>query len=503
MGLNYVTKIMGDLFIDGKENHKWNSNMNFLLAMIGSAVGLGNIWRFPYVAYTNGGGAIILPYIISILSLGIPMLFFEYGTGYKFKSSISKTLRSINKKYEYVGWFMLTSLFYIMSYYCTVISWDIIYIPLSFFDGWGSNPNNFFNNVVLEASNSGGLFHIAIYVLIATIIVWFLMWYISHKDLNEGIGKFSKIFIPLLFIMMLVIVIFAVTLPGAMLGVSTLLTPQLSALTDVHVWLAAFGQILFSLSVGMTINIAYSSYLPDGTNIPKNAIIVAISNCSFEIYTAIGVFAILGFMSTTSGIPIDQLVTQGTGLAFIAFPQIFNLMGIAGDIIGPLFFLCIFFAGISSNISVMEPIRLAISEKFNLTRTRSVTIMCIAGGLVSLLFATSLGATLLGIFDTFANNFGIVLNVILEIIFIGWIYGIEGILPGINQSATFLKLGHKWKILVKYILPVIVTIIWITGLITNIITGDTLTTTVELILLIGLIIIPYIMTKLPAKNENY
>ena len=286
------------------DKQKWSSNLNFLLAMIGSAVGLGNIWRYPYVAYTNGGGAFLVPYIISIICMGIPLLFFEYGSGYTFKAGINRIVRKINKKYEYFGWFMLTSTFLILSYYCTVVAWDAIYIPLSFFKGWGTDTNAFFNNVVLEASNPGGIFHIAVYVMIAMLIIWFIMWFISHRNLNDGVGRFNKIFIPLLFVMMIIIVLFAVTLPGASIGIMTLLTPQPSTLTNVNIWLSAFGQILFSLSVGMCISIAYASYLPEETNIPKNALIVAISNCSFELFTAIGVFSILGFMSTTNNIPI-------------------------------------------------------------------------------------------------------------------------------------------------------------------------------------------------------
>ncbi len=485
------------------DKQKWSSNLNFLLAMIGSAVGLGNIWRYPYVAYTNGGGAFLVPYIISIICMGIPLLFFEYGSGYTFKAGINRIVRKINKKYEYFGWFMLTSTFLILSYYCTVVAWDAIYIPLSFFKGWGTDTNAFFNNVVLEASNPGGIFHIAVYVMIAMLIIWFIMWFISHRNLNDGVGRFNKIFIPLLFVMMIIIVLFAVTLPGASIGIMTLLTPQPSTLTNVNIWLSAFGQILFSLSVGMCISIAYASYLPEETNIPKNALIVAISNCSFELFTAIGVFSILGFMSTTNNIPLDQLVTQGTGLAFIVFPQIFNAMGIFGYIIGPLFFLCLLFAGLTSNISVIEPIALAISEKFNFNRSKSVTITCILGILISLMFGTSMGSTLLGIFDTFANNFGVVLNVIIEIILIAWIYGIDDILANINKNATFLKLGKTWTTLIKYILPVVVFIIWITGIISNMLTSDTLTTTVELILFGVLFILPLIITKLPAKTEDY
>ena len=241
---------------DEQRNVKWNSNLSFLLSMIGSAVGLGNIWRFPYVAYTNGGGAFLIPYIISILFLGIPLLFIEYGSGYKFRAGISKIAHKINSKYEYLGWFIQTSPFLILTYYVVVVAWDLLYVPISFVKGWGADPEAFFNTVLLEGTTDpSGIFHIAIYVLIALLIVWFIIWFISHRNLNEGVGKANRILTPLLFLMMIIIVAFAVTLPGASLGISTLFTPDWNAVLNPNIWVAAFGQILFSLSIGMTITL--------------------------------------------------------------------------------------------------------------------------------------------------------------------------------------------------------------------------------------------------------
>lgn len=490
--------------ISNNNSPKWESNLTFVLAMIGSAVGLGNIWRYPYVAYTNGAGAFLLPYIISIICFGIPLLFMEYGTGYKFKVGMSNIVRKINTKYEYVGWFIQTSTFFILSYYVCVVAWDLLYIPLSFFKGWGSNPDNFFTNVILESSaDVSGLFHIALFVLVSLLVVWFIIWFISHRDLNSGVGFFNKIITPALFVIMIIIVGFAVTLPGASTGILTLLTPHLSSLTDGNIWIAALSQILFSLSIGMCIVVSYTAYLPDDVNIPKNILVVAFANSSFEVFTAIGIFGILGFMSTTSGIPINELVTQGTGLAFVAFPQIFNVMGLLGYIIGPLFFIALLFAGLTSNVSIAEPLILSLRDKFNFSRKKATTLVCFVGLIVSLVFTTSLGATLLGIVDTFINQFGIVLNVIIELILIAWIYGLEKLIPGINKNATFLSAGGKLTILIKYILPVVVFIIWIKGLSESVINGDSLTMAVQTICLAGLIIIPLILTKLPAKNDDY
>ena len=486
------------------QKEKWNSNLSFLLAMIGSAVGLGNIWRFPYVAYTNGGGAFLFPYLVSILIVGIPFLFVEYGAGYKFKAGISTIAHRINKKYEYLGWFIQVSPFLILTYYVCVVAWDFIYVQLSFVKGWGANPEDLFNTMVLQASSTpDGLLHLSIYVLLSLMAVWFVVWFISHRNLNEGIGRANKILTPLLFVMMAVIVLFSVTLPGAQVGILTLFTPDWNAITSPQIWSAAFGQILFSLSIGMTITLSYASYLPDDTNIPKSAITVALANCGFEIFTATGVFAILGFMSVTRNIPIAHLVTQGTGLAFIAFPEIFNVMGMIGYVIGPLFFLCLLFAGITSNISIIEPLALSIENKFNFSRSKAVSIICLAAAIISILYTTSYGSTLLGVVDTFTNQFGLLLNVLLEALLFGVCYGLDKFLPGINENATFLKLDKKWVFLITYILPVIVFVLWVNSILDNLVFVDMPTMIIQVILLLIMFILPLILTKARAYEDDF
>ncbi|MCQ2961913.1 MAG: hypothetical protein MJ235_06205 [archaeon] len=177
------------------------SNLSFVLAMIGSAVGLGNIWRYPYVLYYNGGGAFYIPYIFAILVLGLPFLILEYGVGYHFSASFAKAIKSIHAKWEYLGWFLPIAVFIIMIYYSAILGWDGIYVILSFFKGWGADPNSFFNTSILQVSSSPtGLLTFIPIIAIAMLIGWGLVWSISHRDLEAGLGKVSKILVPLLFI---------------------------------------------------------------------------------------------------------------------------------------------------------------------------------------------------------------------------------------------------------------------------------------------------------------
>ena len=163
----------------GTKKQEWNSNLAFMMAMIGSAVGLGNIWRFPNVLYSNGGGSFMIPYIVSLFLLGISFVLVEYAVGFKFKKSIARILYSVKEKLEPVAWFILLVVFLITTYYVCVVGWDFIYIILSFTKAWGANPDLYFSNNVLHATDSmSGLFTIVPNVLISVFIIWFIAWMI-------------------------------------------------------------------------------------------------------------------------------------------------------------------------------------------------------------------------------------------------------------------------------------------------------------------------------------
>ena len=481
---------------------QWDNNITFIMAMIGSAVGLGNIWRFPNVLYSNGGGSFMIPYLVSLILLGVSFVLVEYAVGYKFKTSLSRILHQIKDKFEIIGWFIILIIFLITTYYVCVVGWDLIYLVLSFTKAWGSQPDLYFSNNVLHSSTSiSGILTIVPLVLISVLGIWFVAWMIVKRDLNKGIGKVSRILLPVLLLIVIIIVAFSLTLPGASIGYSQIFTPDWSALTNSDVWLAAFGQIVFSLSLGMGIAITYASYLPEKSKLVDNALIVAFSNSAFEVFNSIGIFSILGFMTITSGIAFNDLVTEGTGLAFVVFPQVFNIMGSWSYIIGPLFFLCILFAGITSLIALLEVICYSVSDKFNLTRKKATTIICILGALISTIFATASGSMILGIFDAFLNNFALLFAVLLECIVFGWVYDFDELIKTLNKDSK-IKVGKTWKIVIKYILPICIALMWIQGVFTSLSTEDTVSIIIKIILLIVLVAVPIILFKIPTKNEN-
>ena len=487
-----------------KDKNEWGSNLSFLLAMIGSAVGLGNIWRYPYVLYSNGGGAFFIPYIVAILIMGIPFLILEYGVGYNFKSSFPKAVKSISKKWEYLGWFLPVAVFMILIYYSAILGWDGFYVIISAFKGWGADPNAYFTGSFLQANDTlGGLGTFVPFVAIAILVGWVIMWVISHTDLEKGLGRVSKVLVPLLFAIMIFIVLFSLTLPGAGIGLAELYNPDWSLLLNFNIWMAAFGQMIFSLSLGMSIAFTYASYTKDDSDLVSNALWVTVANCGFENFAAIGVFSILGYMSLQSGVAVPDLVTQGTGLVFIVYPTVFNVLGDWASVIGPLFFFTVYLAGLTSILSTIEPLSFSIQNKFGWSRNKTMTVLCVFGAAVSMIYATAMGSYILGIADTFVNQIAILIGVIFECIVFAWIFKAENIIPKLNAKSKSIKLGKWWLVVVKYVLPIFIAIVWIGGILEVISSGSMLELAILVILTVILLGATFIFTKLPAKSGEW
>ena len=210
-----------------ENREQWGTKMGFILAAIGSAVGLGNIWRYPYVVYSSGGGAFLIPYFFAIFTAGIPLLILEYGMGHKFRGSTPLSLARANKKFEWFGWWAIISSSIILCYYSMILSWAMKYLTLSFNKGWGEDANAFFYNDFLKLSSSPlSIDKIIVSVLIGIAIIWLMNWFICYKGVKLGIEKMNKILLPCLLVIMIIIVIRGVTLEGAEVGLNRLFTPD-------------------------------------------------------------------------------------------------------------------------------------------------------------------------------------------------------------------------------------------------------------------------------------
>ena len=274
----------------------------------------------------------------------------------------------------------------------------------------------------------------------------------------------------------------------------TLIYPDWNLLLDINIWIVAFSQIIFSLGIGEALALTYATYLADNKNLTDNVFLVVASNSSFEIFTAFGVFSILGYMSATSGTPMVELVSEGTGLIFVVFPKIFSLMGIIGHVLAPLFFLAVLFAGISSAFAFFEPIIGSISSKTNMNRKKLVTILSIIGCLGSLVFTCGISSYLVGIVDGFVNKFGILLLIAIQCIIFGWYYGAEKVIPVLNEKSR-IKIGSIWTAVIKYILPVFLVVIWLIGIVDMFMNATQFELLVDMVLIILVLVLSAIFYR--------
>ncbi len=249
----------------------------------------------------------------------------------------------------------------------------------------------------------------------------------------------------------------------------------------------------------MSIAFTYASYTKDDADLITNTISIALANSLFENFAALGVFSILGYMSMQSGTAVADLVTQGTGLVFIVYPTVFNVLGDWAYILGPMFFLTVYLAGLTSILSTIEPLSFSIQNKFNLSRSKTMTILIIVGAAISMIYATSFAGDLLGFVDTFINQIALLFGVIVECVIFAWIFKAEKLIDFLNSKSKTIKLGKWWILIVKYILPIFISIIWIGGII-DVVNSATITqlnfTIVSAILLLGASLV---FTLLPAK----
>ncbi|MFD4369572.1 sodium-dependent transporter [Rhodococcus sp. NPDC058521] len=447
----------------------WSGRTVFILAAIGSAVGLGNIWRFPYVAYSNGGGSFIVPYLIALLTAGIPLLFLDYALGHRFKGSPPLAFRRLKKPTEFLGWWQVGICFVIAVYYAVIIAWALRYVFFSFNEAWGDDPATFFGEDFLkqDSSSSFGLDFVP-GVVFPLLLVWIATLVILGLGVQKGIGASAKFFVPVLIALFGVLVVRSLFLEGANIGLDAFFHPDWSALTDSSVWIAAYGQIFFSLSVGFGIMITYSSYLKRRTNLTGSGLVVGFTNSGFEMLAGIGVFATLGYMASISGVPVAEVVDSGIGLAFIAFPTIISSMP-GGPFFGVLFFVSLLFAGFTSLISIVQVCVAAVQDKLGIGRVPAVIGVGGSMTVVSLLlFPTATGLNTLDIVDNFANNIGIVSVALIAVVTVTWVLRrLPEMQDHLNAVSSF-KVGIVWRVFLGVITPIVLAYMLINEVVTRI-----------------------------------
>ena len=433
----------------------FTGKLGFVLAAAGSAVGLGNIWRFPYLAAEYGGGIFLLVYIILVLTLGFTLMCAEISIGRKTGKSAIEAFGTLNKKYSFIGWLAAIIPTLILPYYSVIGGWVIKYFCVFVSGGVSESANaDYFNNFIANPIEPIGWFFL--FMALTALIVLL--------GVDKGIEKLSKIAMPVLVVLTLFIAIYSMTLPGAMEGVKYYILPDFSQFSAKTV-LAAMGQLFYSMSIAMGIMITYGSYMKKNVSIES-----AVGN--IEIFDT-GIAFMAGLMILPA-VGAAGAETAGPGLMFVALPGVFNSMGIAGHIVGAVFFLLVLFAALTSSISLMETVVSILCDKFKLGRKLSclaVFLFSIVLGLITC-FGYSLWPdfhpfgnpknNVLDLFDIVTNNFLMPIGALATCIIVGYLIKPKAIEDEVELSGTFKK-KKLFRVVIKYVAPICLVLILITS----------------------------------------
>jgi NSS family neurotransmitter:Na+ symporter len=449
----------------------WKSRKGFIFAATGAAIGLGNLWRFPFQAYKNGGGAFLFPYFIALITCAMPLMIMEYSFGRKIRGGSVKAFSLLKKKLEIVGWIQVMVPIVVMLYYTTIIAVAVVFMVFSLghafgIVNWLADPGPIMGMVTGSANNaldfSAG---ISIYILGAVILVWLCNWLIVKKGITGGIERISSIFTPLLMVLMIAFMINAVRLDGALIGLEALFKPDFSAMLNPGIWVSAYAQVFFSTTLAVGVMIAYGSYIDKKSDIVNSAFITVLANASFDLIAGILVFSVLGYLVNSMGVEFTSFGT-GAGVAFIAFPIAIATMSsnvVIQGLLGFVFFFCLFIAGISSSISMLESFTTAALDKFDISRTKLVSIISIVGFCGSACFASYAGFNfILDIVDAYVGNVVIAGLGLVEVILISYFYGTKKLRDEANAYSDF-KIGKWWDYLLKYFTPVLLGLVVVTN----------------------------------------
>jgi len=485
----------------GEMRERWDSRTAFILAAIGSAIGLGNVWRFPYIAYQNGGGAFLIPYFVAMVTAGIPLLILEFGLGHKMVGSAPFSFKKISQKYEWVGWLALLMAFGIVTYYAVIMGWCVGYLVKSFTLAWGQNVEHFFYNDFLKISSGiheiGG---INPHILIGLVITWIAIYFCIIKGV-KSVGKVVLITVPLPWLCLLILAVRGITLPGAIDGIKYYLTPNFAALAKPQVWLAAYSQIFFSLSIGFGIMIAYASYLPRKSDINNNAVITAFSNCLTSYIAGFAVFSSLGYLALMTNKGVADVTVGGPGLAFISYPTIINLLPFGAAFFGVIFFIMLLTLGIDSAFSLVEATVAGGMDEWGLPRKVTNIGICVIGFLGGLIFTTKGGLYVLDVIDHFLSNFGLVIVGLLECIIIGFIFKANNLREYVNGISEF-HLGTIWNFSIKFLTPIILIVLLTLNLIERIKTPyGGYPVWIGWVLLVGIFVCAVILSRIKGRKD--
>jgi neurotransmitter:Na+ symporter, NSS family len=441
---------------NGKREN-WGSRFGFIMAAAGSAVGLGNIWRFPYMTGENGGGAFIVIYLVCVLVICLSVMIAEFAVGRRTSLAAVGAYKTIDNRWTFAGVLGVISAFFIMGFYPVVGGWAFAYIVKSF------------SGLLSSAVPIGDVFGAFISNPIQPIF-WMILFLainviIVAKGISGGIEKAGKILMPTLFVLLILISIRSITLPGAGAGLEFLFKPKFDVVNGQTV-LAALGQAFFSLSLGMGCMITYGSYLDKKEDLTKSALLVTMMDTGVAILAGVAIFPALFAFGMEPEV--------GPGLVFVVVPSIFAEMGGIGALFSVLFFIALMVAALTSSVSLLEVVVAYLIDQKNMERKKAVivtgAIMTFTSILSSLSMGLMSGVKLFGVgffdfFDILTDKIFLAIGGMLLAIFVGWFMKKEDLKDELTNGGT-IKFGlfNVWYNLIKYVIPFAIAIVAIMGI---------------------------------------
>ena len=433
---------------------QWSSDFVYILAAIGCAAGLGNLWRFSMLAYEHGGAAFILALLLANVLMVFPLMMMETVIGQKAQLGGPQAFEKIKPKTSWIQWLPPFALIFLLFYYTPILAWGMKYLVTSFSGAFLSNPNDYFVNEILHLT--GGITDPGTFqwgLLLGVLVGYGFVLYALRKNVMS-LGPVVKITATAPFLLILLLIIRGVTLPGAIDGLEALFIPKWESLLDVKLWQAAVGQSFFSASLAMGYFFIAGSHRSEKAEIAKTSLWVLAGNFGVSILCGIAVFSTLGYMALQQGVPVSEAATGGPMLVFSVLPTAVSMMPWGAIFFAVLLFLVVITLAIDSIFGVFEVIAGAFHDLWNKVKYAHISlVLCIILVLGSLPYLTGAGMYYLDVTDHFFNYILLLVG-LLETLVLAYIVGANKIRLWINHTSKGLKIG-KWFNVALYITPFI------------------------------------------------
>jgi NSS family neurotransmitter:Na+ symporter len=465
-----------------EQRESWGTRGGFVLAAVGSAVGLGNLWRFPYELYDHGGGAFLIPYIIAVFVVGVPMLILEFSLGHFTQRAAPNAFARGHKRFEFVGWWSIILGFVIISFYAVVLAWCFSFLWFSVegilaggelpWAGEGlegvKNAERFFFDTYLGHTPKTTLGSIRWNIFWPLVITWLVMYLCIFRGIRL-VGKIVWLTVPLPWLMLLILTVRGLTLEGSTQGLAYYLNPTWSELTKATTWRFAFSQAFFSLSLAFGgVMITYASFLHRRSDLNNNATIIALADFGTSFVAGLAVFATLGgmaFVTQQAGHPVavENVAKGGPSLAFVAFPYALAQLPYSAWF-SFVFFFALVTLGIDSGFSITESVLASVVDKTGWKRSIVLPVMSVIGLGTGIIYITKGGLNWLWVIGDFIDGtWGIAFLGLMECMVLGWLWKIDRLRRHANDRSDW-KLGKWWDYLIRIFIPVILCALFVWSL---------------------------------------